>query len=451
MRRSPVLLLLLLFSLTGIGLTQYADGGLGYMGEQRGQISGGLGFVQINEADQTNNYVSLGFRPEVAIGKFGIGLNINLLYNVEDGHIRSKDWDNSYDYLRLVRYLRYGRKLDPVYTRVGTLDAARLGHGFIVNYYTNEASYDNRKIGLELDLDFGRFGFETVTSNLGRAELMGMRGYYRPLYSFEIPIIKNFALGASFARDFDPDARNKTDDGVSVYGFDLELPLVRSKIFNTYLYYDWAKIHGYSGVEDKSRDFGAGQAVGIYSGLGNLFGVIELAARLERRWLGKEFMASYFDPFYEVERYQIEEPFSAVFDTLRKADYLSTLKKETRGVFGELYGNILGNRVRLLGMLSRLDDEPNSGRMHLAADAPELIPVIALHATYDKMNINKGKDVFTLDEYSVARVGAGYKIKPYLIMYVDYIWTYVESEPGSKKYQQQERIEPKLQFVYYLK
>jgi len=156
-------------------------------------------------------------------------------------------------------------------------------------------------------------------------------------------------------------------------------------------------------------------------------------------------MASYFDPFYEVERFQI-----AGSDTIYKTDFLYGLQEDTRGVFGELYGNLLGNRVRLLGMLSRLDNQPNSGKMHLAADAPDLIPAIAVHATYDKMSIDQGKDVFTLDNNSVARVGVGYKIKPYLIMYMDYIWTYVEKDPGSRRYQPQERIEPKLQFVYPL-
>ncbi len=446
MRREHLLTLLFIFCLVAMGFSQYADGRLGYMGDQRGRVMGGIGFARIDEGDQSNTYISIGLRPELAFGKFGIGLNINLLFNTENGRIRQKDWNSSYDYLRLIRYLRYGRKLDPIYARVGTLDAARLGHGFIVNYYTNEASYDNRKIGLEFDLDFGKFGFETITSNTARGELLALRGYYRPLRSTELPIIKNFALGASFARDFDPDARSKTSDGVSVYGFDVELPLVRSQIFNTYLYYDWAKIRAYSSLEEKTRDFGSGQAVGIYSGLGNLLGILELAARLERRWLGKEFMASYFDPFYEVERFQIRGG-----DTLHKADYLTTITSETNGVFGELYGNLLGNRVRLLGMLSRLDKEPKSGRMHLSADAPELIPVIAFHATYDKMNLEKVKDVFTLDNNSVARVGLGYKIKPYLIMYVDYIWTYVETEPGSREYKPQERIEPKLQFVYNLK
>ncbi|HOT96421.1 MAG TPA: hypothetical protein PLG50_08815 [bacterium] len=443
MKRTLARIGLLLLASAGIGYSQYYDGGLGFYGEEGGRFMGGFGFTSIREGGQTKNYVSVGLRPEFSFGKFGVGLNINLLYDVDTGAIRAKDWNTTYDYFRMLRYLRYGHKLDKTYARVGTLDAARLGHGFIVNYFTNEASYDNRKIGLEFDLDFGQFGFESTVSNLGRSELIGLRGYVRPLYGLKLPIIRNFAAGATYAADFDPDVSARSDDGISAMGFDFELPIIRTSVFTTMFYFDYAQLKGYSSVEGTSRNFGSGQALGIYSGVGNLLGVMEVAARLERRWLGKEFIASYFDPFYEIDRFKIVGG-----DTTHKADALLGITEESRGVFGELYGNVLGNKVRLLGMLSRLDAQPKSGRLHLAADAPDLIPVLAAHATYDKSSIETVQDVFTLNSQSVARLGLGYKIKPYLIAYIDYIWTYVETEEGSHIYRPQERIEPKLVFSY---
>ncbi|OGC08086.1 hypothetical protein A2V82_05055 [candidate division KSB1 bacterium RBG_16_48_16] len=433
------LLVLALLCVTAPSFSQYADGGLGYMGTEGGLIMGGVGLTKID--DQT--YFSINFRPELAFGKFGVGLNVNLLYDTETGHIRSKDWDTGYDYFRMIRYLRYGHKWDKVYARVGTLDAARLGHGFILNYYTNEASYDNRKIGLAFDLDFGRFGFETIASNLGRAELVGGRVYYRPLLGIvTVPIIKNFAVGATYTRDFDPDVWSGTDDGVSVYGFDFELPIIKTQLLNTMLYFDWAQLNGYSSIENESRTFGSGRAIGVSTSIDNLGGLIDLSAKLERRWMGEEFVASFFDPFYEIYRYQEMNG-----NRQYKTDLLIGLP-DTKGVFGELYGGLLGNKVRLLGNFIRLDDQERSGALHLAADAPDAVPTVAAHATYDKIAIEKTGDVFTLDNNSVARVGLGYKIKPYLILYVDYIWTFVETEPGSKTYKPQERIEPKLVFVY---
>ncbi|HNW59066.1 MAG TPA: hypothetical protein PKI62_05280 [bacterium] len=443
MKRTPLWIVLILLGLAGIGYSQYYDGGLGFYGEEGGRLMGGLGFASIREGGETKNYVSVGLRPEFSFGKFGVGLNINLLYDVDTGGIRTRDWNSSYDYFRMLRYLRYGRKLDKTYARIGTLDAARLGHGFIVNYFTNEASYDDRKIGLEFDLDFGQFGFESTVSNLGRSELMGLRGYVRPLYGLELPIISKFAVGATYATDSDPDVSSRSDDGISALGFDLELPVIRTSVFTTMFYFDYAQLKGYSSTEGVSRNFGSGRALGIYSGVGNLFGVMEIAARLERRWLGKEFIASYFDPFYEIDRYKIVGG-----DTTHKADALLGITRETKGIFGELYGNVLGNKVRLLGMLSRLDDQPKSGRLHLAADAPDVVPVLAAHATYDRSEIETVQDVFTLNSHSVARLGLGYKLKPYLIAYVDYIWTYVETKEGSHIYRPQERIEPKLVFSY---
>ncbi|MBN1540603.1 hypothetical protein JW992_00535 [candidate division KSB1 bacterium] len=427
---------------------QLRGSNFGYTGEQGGLLMGGVGFARIG--DET--YYAIQFRPEFGFGKVGIGLNINLLYDSETGKIRSQDWDSSYDYFRVIRYLRYGHKFDPIYARVGSLDAAHLGHGFIVNYYTNEASYDERKIGLALDIDFGRFGVESITSNLGRAELIGLRGYYRPLYErIAIPIIEHFAVGATFAQDFDPDSWTASDDATSVYGFDLELPLIRGSRLNSLIYFDWAQIRGYSSLEEKTRTFGSGQAVGFGLGLGNLGGLIDLSFKVERRWLGKEFVPAYFDAFYEIERFYMTE------DRVErhKTDYLLGLQEKTKGLFGELVGGLLGDRIRLIGMMSWLDevpdwygDEEGTGAMHLAAEAIDAFPSIAAHATYDKIRMGALDDLFTLDNRSVARVGLGYKVSPYLILFVDYIWTYEETEPGSRIYQPQERIEPKLVLAY---
>jgi hypothetical protein len=415
-------------------------GDAGYMGTEGGMLYGGVGYARIND----QNFMSISARPEVAFGKIGIGLNINLLFNAETGEIRKEDWDSGYDYFRLLRYIRYGHKWDPVYARVGTLDAARLGHGFILNYYTNEASYDMRKIGLAFDLDMGRFGFETVTSNLGRAEIIGGRLYYRPLRDYvKIPIVENIALGGTFVRDFDPDVWKNSNDGVSEYGVDVELPIIKTTIFNTMVYYDWAQLYGYETSKGESRTFGNGSAFGLTVNFTNLGGLLDLSAKVERRLMGKEFMASFFDPFYELARYQVENG-----QGVRKSDLLPLITEKTKGIFGELYGSMMGNKVRLLGMFTRLDDHPKSGVLHIGADAPDAIPTVAAHAIYDKIGIETLGDVFSLDNRSIMRVGLGYKIKPYLIMYVDYIWTFAEKTPGSKEYETQKRIEPKLVFSY---
>ena len=65
--------------------------------------------------------------------------------------------------------------------RLGALDYYTLGHGSIMYQYNNCPSYDSRKIGLVLDIDFGNFGFESIYSRFAEAGVMGIRGYVSPL------------------------------------------------------------------------------------------------------------------------------------------------------------------------------------------------------------------------------------------------------------------------------
>ncbi len=397
-----------------------------YPEQNTGSFYGAFGMTVIDD----QSYITINIAPDIALGKFGVGLNINLLYNTKNGAIRAADWDEDYDWLRLIRYLRYGRKGDNFYTKIGTLDAARIGHGFLMNYYTNAASYDQRKIGLALDIDFGNWGFESITNNLGRLEIIGGRAYVRPLRPvINIPIIKDLTFGATFITDTDPDHSRSTDDNFNAFGFDIELPLINFDMFKTYTYFDWAKLD----------TFGSGTAFGIAADWHIFPGIAEITARLERRMLGKEFVPSYFDAFYEIQRYQSGTG-------IRKSDALALIQEETKGVFGELAGHIL-NTIRLVGNYQRLDDTPDSGILHLAAETKENIPLISIQAAYDKIGVEKFSDLFTLDDQSIARVGIGYKIKPYLIMFLDYYYTFRFDE-ASGKYKAQERFSPRLAFAY---
>lgn len=395
----------------------------------QGMFYGGLGMATIDD----ESFLAINLSPELSLGKFGAGLSINLLYNTDNGAIRSVDWDEGYDWARLIRYVRYGHKRDNFYTRVGALDAARLGHGFIMNYYTNQASYDQRKLGLALDYDFGFGGFETVTSNLGRSEIFGGRVFVRPLRSvLPIPILKDIAFGATLVSDVDPDKKRDTGDEVTEYGFDVEVPLLKMPMFDSYAYYDYAKIN----------DYGSGSAVGAQANLTVIAGIAEATARLERRWLGDKFLPSYFNAFYEIERFSPQED-ESIF---RKDESLALITDDVQGVFGELVGHVF-NTLHLVGNFQRLDDIKNSGILHLAAEIPDAVPKIAAHATYDRRSIETGKDLFKLDDDSVARVGIGYKIKPYLLLFMDYIYTFQFDEEANK-YKAQERFEPKVSFVY---
>lgn len=393
-----------------------------------GVFMGGAGMAFIGD----QSYFVFNLRTELALGDFAVGLDAPLRFNSESGELRDADWNSTYDYFRIIRYLRYGVKhRTPVYGRVGTLETARLGHGFIMNYYTNEAEYDHRKIGLEFDLKFKRWGFESVVSNFGRLEILGGRACYKPLRSMkQLPLLNNITFGATVVSDRDPDETRLTGDDVTISGLDVELPLLHAGPFYSLAYADYAKIF----------DYGSGKAVGIQLGLWKLGGLVTIQTKLERRFLGEKFIPSYFDAFYELQKFQ-----PAQNGPIRKTDLLALRTSGEKGIYGELYGHVL-RAVKLMGTFQRVDGASRSGQLHLAALLSRSVARVAARAVYDKTGIDDLKDAFTLDERSILRAGFGYQINTYLYLFTDYIWTF-ERNPTTGALETQRRVEPQLSFV----
>ncbi|MEP0821889.1 MAG: hypothetical protein HRF44_03480 [Ignavibacterium sp.] len=412
------------------------------MAKQQQTITGGFGMTFIDGQP----YYLFNLMPELSFGKIGVGLDVNIRVG-RDGKIRSEDFDEGYDYLRIIRYVRYGTKKEPIYARVGTLDYARLGHGSIVYNYRNSASYDQRKFGMEFDLDFEKFGFESVYSDFGAAGLFGLRAYARPLKFTSlanVPVLGGMETGITYAADFHDNADVTAPIGAAprplvlaqdggslgIFGFDIGFPLLSLPMINSTLYTDYASISGY----------GNGLAVGLdlyFSGLG----VVGLGAKYERRWMGDQFIPSYFDALYERERY-------VPFDTTAFMSKAQLLKSVTggEGYYGEVLISILGT-FNIVGGYQSPVGIKNAGIVHVEFDAGDAIPGIILAAGYDKKNVGK---FFKVDNNSLFYVDFGYKPLPFIFVATTYIWTFTEekNEAGMVVgYKSQKRIEPKVGFV----
>ncbi len=201
-------------------------------------FEGGLGVTWIDGV----SYTTISLTPEFTFGKFGLGLRIELLFNNQDNFkFRTRGWDDAAAIARAIRYVRYGHKGNPFYARIGSIPSATIGHGFIMWHYSNEAYYDQRKFGAVLDVDFNHVGFETGVNDLGSLEIYAGRLYVRPIYFLEIPILSNLELGGSYVADRNPDGDEDTKDELVEWGLDVGLPLVKTEIFKTILYFDYAK------------------------------------------------------------------------------------------------------------------------------------------------------------------------------------------------------------------
>ena len=440
--------LLLLFLFVSFSFNTYSQYNQ-YPGEDEGNITGGLGLMWI---DGKPHY-RFSFRPEISFANFGVGLDLNLDFD-SDGKLREENFNETSDYLSLIRYARYGVKNDPVYVKVGALDYHTLGHGSIMYLYNNSPSFDTRKIGMVLDIDFGHFGFESIYSQFGEAGVAGLRGYVRPLQFTElgiIPVIGGVELGASFVSDFHENAGIRAgiyhsgtqqfetllDEGsMSIIGFDIGFPLVRTDIVDVTLYADYAKI----------IDFGSGVATGIKAEFNGL-GLVSLNAKLERRFNNKQYIPSYFNSFYEIERFKADTS-SGAFTS--KAQTLAQLTETANGFYGELGVNVLG-MFNILGSYQRLDKYPDSGILHLKTEiAPEEAPFVA-RVGYDKINIIDEVDLFKLDDRSYLFFELGYKPYPFLLVSLIYHWTFTpvrDADDNILDYEPQKRIEPRISFIY---
>lgn len=264
--------------------------------------------VLINAAGASETWNNLGFQPDLALGPFGIGLDLTVRFKLMPDpdtalEIYPGDWVPDYEdsgksildlYLPKVMYVRYGLRGDPLFAKLGSIDDLTLGNGFIVGEYSNTRFLPTQRItGLDVGVDGALFkfpyvGLELLTGNLARLDVLGGRLFVRPLIGTEIPIVKNLQVGATFATDRKPGLYSGEElEAQSVYGADLFLPLITSQLFPLATFAELAF------EPNKSSGFMIGAG-------GRLISVITYGVQL--RILGAGFSPVYFDANYDLFR-----------------------------------------------------------------------------------------------------------------------------------------------------
>jgi len=435
--------LLLLFLLFAVNINAQFDNML----EEGAMLDGGLGISFIDG----DPYYTFRFRPEIAIGNFGAGLDLNLEFN-SSGKLRTENFLTTSDYLSIIRYLRWGHKHDPFYIRVGALDYATLGYGNIMYLYNNSPSYDTRTIGIVVDLDMDTWGVETNYSNFAEAGVLGLRGYVRPLKFTtlgKIPVIGGLTVGLSYVTDINQYAGYvdgyyvdstqtfvATDDrgSIQIGSADIGLPIFQTSVTSLDLYYTYTKI----------MDFGSGSAVGALFNFD--FTGVNLRVKLERTWNGRRYIPAYFDALYEIDRFRYDEQDQVVNSKVRMLD--NATLDDANGWYGGLMLDVM-SLFRVQGSYQRLDKRPNTGRLHLAGEVDPMGMPFVVRGGYDKTNIASEAEIFTLDERSLLYAEVGYKPWPFMIVSLVYKWTFTPIRGADNVilgYDRQEKIEPRVSF-----
>lgn len=257
-------------------------------------------------------YQKLSLQPDIAFGKFGLGLDVTVHFNLKLGtggegvQFYAPDWIPEKAgktflelYLPKIAYVRWGQKGDNLYAKLGSFDDGSLGNGFIMGNYSNTRFLPETRIfGAALDVDgklfnFPYVGLETFVGNVARFDVIGSRLFARPLAGIELPLLKELQIGATVAMDREPqlyDASTTNDgdsDSVTVFGVDTRLPIIANPVVVMAAFGDVAFQNG--------GRWGSALGVG-----GKLFSFMPYIAQL--RLLGSGFFPTYFDGSYDLFR-----------------------------------------------------------------------------------------------------------------------------------------------------
>ncbi|MFH1353653.1 MAG: FecR family protein [bacterium] len=388
-------------------------------------MNGSIGAVALTRDGVTKVYYEFSMFPEIAIGKLGIGLELVVHFD-ENNEILKDEWRIE-EYPSKIDYIRWGQKhVDPLYFLIGRFRRpVTIGHGLIVNNYSNMAQYPNvKKIGLEFDLDRKKWGLEGMTGDVTLPEVIAARFYFRPLLFTGIPLLRNLKLGALAGSDTDPDSTNDTkDDAVTVIGADAELPLLTFKFLSATVFADIAKMQFgdiYLSTSPQHtialEDGGIGKSAGLSGKIGFL------SYRGEYRIVESNFMPGYFDGHYDLDRW---EWYSTENSTMTKAEYY--LRGKTKepvkvGPYVEAwfsFFNLLDFRASYENY-NVMKGDPYYPHLIASASLAKLpgLAQYSFEADYDKRGARTWNDIKQVDQNAILTTKFGYSVAPNVTMFV---------------------------------
>ncbi len=345
------------------------------------RIGVGLGITSFGRVQyaRIDPIVELNFTDKALNMAFGAPLNFFVVDRDQTvdkaftgaGELRKADWDQVSDYLQVIRLFQFGGKEQPFFFSLSQLDSSSIGHGGVMRRYAANLDVDRHRLSGNFDAynDYG--GFELYVNDVAAPEVLGVLTFIKPgsFISKDRPL-KRLSVGAHYTADLgaprslacasdvffaevkDPNGdvnsaadqcveagrqgffevneetnlpKVPTEELVQFVGASIEFKPVRTDSTDLKPYFEFTQMLGY----------GSGMSLGV---LGR-FNVgrtkhSNFRLRLEGRSYDSNYIPSYFDLMYEVDRFVSIQAVNAENNAMTKLDYLNSLKGGERKLGG---------------------------------------------------------------------------------------------------------------------
>lgn len=412
------------------------------------QVRLGLGVRHLEkEGGSTESLNFARFGTQASIYKLSFGAELDVLFN-DDGEIVDDYYDDISDYLSVLKYVEWGSPGETVYARGGVIADATIGHGTLVGHYYNNTLLEKQKFGIASEINLRVLSAQFLMNDAVDYSFAAGRVAYKPIMDTGIPFVREVAVGTSFALDRNAPDQLKTIDGDRVfqindddeirasreqlyaYGFDVELPIFSNS---------WMTLVPYA---DQNFINAAGN--GFHAGVYTRFRVplhipVNVSLKAEWRRFNDKYLPTYFDAFYEFERFHYPRVDSATtkLQALRRA-------RLSDGMLYELSFDVAQSFQ--FGAVYEDNDHNFTDRVDLFAAFTGLT-WMSVRAHYQKRGFEDLTDLTDINEQTFISTQALVQIYGYL--YADLRWTrYWEVNKGNGRYRAVDVYEPGLAVIF---
>ncbi len=374
--------------------------------------------------------------------KLGIGVGVPLRFEIVNfssdssgqpiltkrlGRLRVEDWDTLHDFGRVLKYVTYGRKEDNLYISAGQRYASSLGHGALVRRYSPSIDIDYPRASAQVDWYNQYAGFEFFTNDLLEWNTLAALAFIKPLafINKENLFTQSLSLGVSAALDWAApwqlttnaqtglrqlDANGRllaSTRAVKLIGFDAEIKVVKTEHVDLKPYVD------YSLLIDGDGGFTVGLLGRFNVGTKTVHAFRTVT---ELRILGSRYIPSYFDTFYEIERYVATELPRVNPDV---ANY-ATKQQATLAGYGQRVGYYVEGSWGIpgkVGFTLAAEGVSNAPDTNLVAhlEVP-VLDFLQVFGSYYKRGLKEAKGLVSFDTNTILFAGARLKVLPFLFI-----------------------------------